>query len=69
VGGGDIHVEMGVGRRYGMWKSGRVDRSRGGDKICSVKNKLIKKEMINTKGERFIKLIYIFHNFKKGLYS
>lgn len=49
-----------------MWNSLRVD---GGTKICSVKNKLIKKEMINTKGERFIKLIYIFHNFKKGLYS
>jgi hypothetical protein len=34
--GGDIHVETGgVGRRYGMWNSGRVDGE--GSKIWRVK--------------------------------
>jgi hypothetical protein len=33
-----------VGRRYGMWKSWRVD---GGDKIWRVKINLKKKKMCN----------------------
>jgi hypothetical protein len=44
VGDGDIHVETGgIGKRDGMWNSQRVDRARG-NKIWSVKNKLIKKK-------------------------
>jgi hypothetical protein len=33
---GDIHVETGLGWRYEMWNSWRVDRGRG-NKIWSVK--------------------------------
>jgi hypothetical protein len=40
--GGGIHVETGgVGRRDGMWSSQRVDRG-SGNRIWSVKIKLIK---------------------------
>jgi hypothetical protein len=42
VGCGDIHIEIGAwagSGRHGMWNSCRVDRE--GDKVWSVKNKLI----------------------------
>ena len=39
--GGGIHVEIGVGRKCGMWSSQRVGRG-AGTGIWSVKNKLIK---------------------------
>jgi hypothetical protein len=40
-GWGHSHGDRGVGRRYGMWNSQRVNG--GGDKIRKVKNKLILK--------------------------
>jgi hypothetical protein len=52
VGGGDIHVETvgggGVGRRYGMWNSWRVDGAEG-NQIWSVK--INKRKEKNTKQE------------------
>jgi hypothetical protein len=43
-GWGHPHEDRGLGRRYGMWNSQRVDQGRG-NKIRSVKNKLIFKRI------------------------
>jgi hypothetical protein len=50
VGGGDIHMETGVGRRYGMWNSRRVN---GRNKTWSVNNKLILKGGLETTRSAF----------------